>query len=446
VFIHGPDGIDYLPRLINYDTNSFTATFQLLDALPNGVNVLHLSGPLGLTNLGGTPLAGNSPNGDFVLPFTVHGSPRGGTSGPLVLFDQEPHDTLANPQDLGILFPGMQQAGVPIVRDFSHAPPYSVADTADYYRFQVTQARLYNFTLSGTGLPTETVPVLSLTDGTPVPTSTVVLQGGTVVTAFLQPGTYVVHVGGWSPAQAQGARYQLYVSIGQQGDNPTPLTVGAAPALSIRLVNNGPPSGPTVVLPAGTGISPASFSGNSLSSLANLLPSSLLANGAMGSLPGGGVGNAPTAVPLLAQSFSFAFTQEILELIVLTQLGAGNSNDAASMTSSFWFESVVNPVRGSWRRALDFLFHLSDWIEVPVLLAPVPAPTPISGSQDPEMEDADTSEAAALPDPFSAPCGTEEAAWASTLAALALFHGREGRRRQRAMRPLGRPAEVAMSA
>src|SRR5262249_38789822 len=141
-------------------------------------------------------------------------------------------------------------------------------------------------------LPKGTVPILTTDTGAAIPNSTVILNGGVIVTAFLNPGKYVVHVGGWTPAEAQQVAYRLYITIGQQGDNPTALTVGAAPALSIRLVNGGSSNAPIVVLPINnSGIVPAGLvNANDLPSLANLLPSSLLAKGAVGGVSGAGGG------------------------------------------------------------------------------------------------------------------------------------------------------------
>ena len=53
--------------------------------------------------------------------------------------------------------------------------------------------------------------------------------------------------------------------VAQIGDNPTPLTVGAAPALSIRLVNSGPPAAPFALPASTTGIAPSGLAnGNAL--------------------------------------------------------------------------------------------------------------------------------------------------------------------------------------
>jgi hypothetical protein len=431
VWVHAADGIDYFPRFVSYDPNTFTATFQMLDALPNGTDVLHLSGGNGLTNLGGTPLAGNSPGGDYVVSFVVTGS-AGGAGGLVQFVDQEPNNSLAQAQNLGILFPGMQQAGIPIIRDFSNAPPGSVADSADYFRFQVTQARQYTFTLNGTGLPAGAVPTIMTTTGVVLIPAIATFNGGVVATIFLMSGTYVVEVGGWTPTQAQSVGYRLYVTIGQTADNPTPLTVGAAPALSIRLFNAGPPTvanTPTFVLPTGTlGIVPASLiSGNSLPALVNLLPSSLLANGAIGGVTGpGGVETAGghSTGPLSGSST----LDDVLELLVLTQFGGDDSTDMESFSLRTWFESYSGAATGPLGHVLDWLIRFTDIFDFTLPAAGSDdAPVESGGS---ELEDGGGLEARiAAPDPFTNFDGFEDQSWVGAVAALALCHGETQRRR-----------------
>jgi hypothetical protein len=434
VYFHGPNGYDYYPQFDNYNPNTFTATFDIKDALVNGLNNLVLVPSAGLTNLGGTPLAGNTTDGNYVIPFQVRGSQAPTGSRPLVLLNQPGHDIPSNPQILGpggVLFPIEQAAGISVVRDFSSAPPNSVFDTEDYYQFTVTQARIYTFTLTGSGLPPGTIPILEQS-GNPFfsPPSIVPINGAVVETAYLQPGTYLLHLGGWTQQQAQSVKYQLYFTIGQQGDNASPLTVSPAPALSIRLVGSGSPTAPTVVLPNGTGISPVSFSSNNLSALANLLPTSLSANGAIGSSPGAG-GSASSSDTSLARSATFALMHDVLELIVLTQLGAGDMGGGDEDAGGAWFDSLISPVRGSWSQALDFLFRLGDWIDIPAFSAPGQPHSSISGSEDAEIEDADISEALATPDdPFADGYSIEGSSWASAATALALCHVQNQRRRR----------------
>src|SRR5262249_27250224 len=111
--------------------------------------------------------------------------------------------------------------------------------------------------------------------------------GGAVTTATLDPGTYLVYVGGWPPAQGPGVKYRLRISIGQSPDNPPALTLGPAPAVSIRAPHPPPPVSPPLLppLPSGPGISPASItSGGDLPALASLLPGSVSTRGAVGGI------------------------------------------------------------------------------------------------------------------------------------------------------------------
>jgi hypothetical protein len=432
VYFRGSDGYDYYPRFSSYDPITFTARFDLLDQLPNGLTKLILAPDAGLGNLAHTPLVGNTPNGDYVVAFQVQGSRSPSVSGPLVLHDQEPNDSPSNPQNLGILFPVMQQAGISLVRDFSNAPPNTVTDTADYYTYQVTQARLYTIMLTGSGLPQGSIPILEpLSTVSFSPPSVVPLNGAIVETAFLQPGTYMLHIGGWSPSQAQGVRYQLYFTIGQQADSATPLTMSAAPALSIRLVDSCRTTMPNVVLPPSAGVSPAGFSNTRLSAVANLLPTSLSANGAIGAVSGSDGGSSSSTGNALVRSTSFSLMSSVLELIVLTQLGAGDAGTGSGDTTLAWLDSFVAPVRNSWSQALDYLFRLGAWADSQGFAAPRESHAPISGSEDTEMEDADSSEAIAVPDdPFAGPAEVEDSRWACAIAALALYQGETRCRRR----------------
>jgi hypothetical protein len=428
VYVHGSDGRDYFPRLINYDPNTFTATFQMLDPLPNGFNILHLSGAYGLTNLGGTPLAGNSPGGDFLAAIQVQGSPQGTPGSSLVFQDHEPNNTPATPQDLGVLFPRMQQAGISVVRNAGN----SVSDTADYYGFTVTQGRLYNFTLSGANLPPGIAPILTTTSGVPIPTSTVFLSGGVATTAFLQPGTYLVQIGGWSSTQAASVAYRLYIAIGQVGENPTPLLVGAAPALSIRLVNSSTTGTSLVSLSNGSGISPASLSTISgLPSLVNLLPSSLLANGVVGGVQANLPGNTALAGGNNAPTSPFALVRDMLDLMVLTQLN-GTADESADPPLSSIMPMNWGFGGFPWGQAVDFLYRFTEWLGGPLGAVAPGAVLPPVGSQEPEAQDADMLEARCeSKDAFDDSFRVEDSTWMSAVAALALVQVDHRRRKSR---------------
>ncbi len=232
VFVHGADGVDYYPRLVSYDTTTNQAEFLMLDRLPNGVNELHLSGSLGLADLAGNALIGNdaqNPTNDHVVAFTVQGPVAGSNGNPLLWLDQEPNDVLAQPQQLGVLFPHELQTGVTLKRDFTNDPAGAPSDTADYYQFEVLQSRGYFFALTGSGLPTGTRPELFTAAGNAVFTT-----GGAVRLAYLTPGTYFVRVVGWTAVEAANVTYQLRITLGGSQENPTPLTAGPAPAYRLR--------------------------------------------------------------------------------------------------------------------------------------------------------------------------------------------------------------------
>ncbi len=253
VFVQGPDGTRYLPRLESYDPSTGEARFLMLDALANGTYELHLSGAEGLTDLAGNPLVGNGVDGaDHIVRFAVEGPARGSDGNPLRWLTQEPNDDAGHAQDLGILFPHELQAGVIVVRDFTAAPGEPPADGADYYRFEVLQFQSYFFNLTGSGLPAGAALTILDADGKVVDAVPQGSEGD--LQAFLNPGKYVVRVGDWTPQQAPGVAYQLELKLGGLPENPTPLTTGAAPAVGIRLVQNGPPAGqppptPVVELP-----------------------------------------------------------------------------------------------------------------------------------------------------------------------------------------------------
>src|SRR5262249_26223393 len=153
----------------------------------NGQYSLHITDQV--TNLGGTPLVGNDPSGDYVVPFTVAGPQRGDGGDPLHWVDQEPNDDIQHPQDLGILFPNDPSKGITITRDFSQDTAQAPQDTADVYEFQVLLGRTYNFKLEGNPPPAGVK--LSLTD---LSGNVVIPQvpgmNGRLLSGPLNPGTY----------------------------------------------------------------------------------------------------------------------------------------------------------------------------------------------------------------------------------------------------------------
>ncbi len=249
VYIAGTGGIDYVPRFVSYDAATNQATFQMLNALPDGSYQLHLSGPNGLADLGGNPLVANDPSGDYVVPFTVNAPPRGVGGNPLLYNDQEPNDTIAQAQNLGPLFPDELVSGVTLNRDFSQAPAQAPHDTTDVYAFQILLDRTYNFTIVGSGSSGGFTLALEDASGQLVPSS----SSGGLLASELAPGTYFLVVGGWTSTQAPGVSYQLTISMATQNDNAPPLVAGPAPAMAIELAVSPSPTSPT---PSSTPTSP----------------------------------------------------------------------------------------------------------------------------------------------------------------------------------------------
>ena len=164
-----PTGRQYYPRFLSYDRATNQATFQMLDGLANGSYALHLSGPGGLTDLGGNPLVGNDPSGDYVIPFQVQGPDRG-ISGNMT--DGYTVDSQAGhgvTQDLGVLFPDELQAGVTIIRGPEPGTSPASSSTQDEYVIQLLQNQYYSFTLSGDDLPAEYQVTLTNASGQAIP-------------------------------------------------------------------------------------------------------------------------------------------------------------------------------------------------------------------------------------------------------------------------------------
>jgi hypothetical protein len=240
VFIQGADGNPYYPRFQSYDPDTGQATFLMLDALPSGVNQLHLSGPLGLTDLAGNPLAGNDLSGDYVVRFTVPDYQRGSPGQPLTWQFTDPSHDPANPQPVGVLFPHDLQTGVTLERLTQSVPTNNPADVADYYQFQILQSRPYIFSLSGSNLLANAQPTLTDAAGNSIP---LLPQGnGSLYLVSLDPGVYVVQVGGWTADTAANVTYQLGLTLGPSQENPTPLTVRPAPAFRLLVANTPAPT------------------------------------------------------------------------------------------------------------------------------------------------------------------------------------------------------------
>ena len=243
VYIQGAGGSRYFPRLQSWDEATHTATFLMLDGLPNGDYQLRLSGSLGLADYAGNPLVGNEPSGDHVVPFSVAGPQRGSAEDPLLWPDLGGNNDPEHAQVLGVLFPHELQAGAGVtISRVANAGP--------------GKCRLFP-------VPGPAGPALFLRPGghrlerrrRPEPvrcrrkSHSRRLQWSDLE-GRPAPGEYVVRVGGWSPDQGESVAYQLRVTLGGADENPTPLTMGPAPVLRIRLSDLVP--GPAVAVPTTT--------------------------------------------------------------------------------------------------------------------------------------------------------------------------------------------------
>src|SRR5207302_9324570 len=158
------------------------------------------------------------------------------------------------PQDLGTLALFDVADGVTLTGQFA-------SEQADYFQFQVLQAQPYLLNLqampAGNSLPAGNwLTITNTTTGAttpllprgqlPDPALQVNADGQIEVCCFLSPGAaYAIRIGSWAP----GAAYQLQLANGSGIETPPPLTVGAGPAIRIRLLNNGNDVQPPPVVP-----------------------------------------------------------------------------------------------------------------------------------------------------------------------------------------------------
>jgi hypothetical protein len=345
VFVEGADGTRYYPRFLSYDRSTNTATFQMLDGLADGSYVLHLSGPGGLTDLGGNPLVSNDASGDYVIPFTVEGPDRGISGDMADGYTIVSQVGQTNPQPIGILFPDELQAGVTIRRGPESTTSPTAYSLQDEYVIQILQSQVYSFTLGGDDLPAGIQVSVETNSGQVIDLSPSFDQ--LVFLAPLRAGTYTVILSGWSPDQCASLSYQLTVSLFGEQDNAPPLVDGPAPLIQIQLVGlaggvSASPSGSGVMGPVtgegggsgsatGTpvGEGPSAGSPSDPSTVIPASVSSALTLTGLGMSPLGGVGGveAGTAATATVQvalgpspSPGLPFGGMALTLVTLTQL------------------------------------------------------------------------------------------------------------------------------
>lgn len=236
VVVVGASGQRFVPRLVSWDSATHRATFLMLDGLANGAYQLQLAG---ISDGAGNALA------DWQLNFALDGPVRGSVGNPLLWTSAGFNHDLLLAQNLGILFPNELQfrAGVTVARDAGRSD--GPTDSADFYRFEVLQGRSYFFTLNSATVTNGNA--LSIFDANGDPVAFTTSAQGRILKSILEPGIYVLRVGGWSPETAAATSYQIKFTLGGAGENPTPLTAGPAPVLRIRLADAPPPVAPLAI-------------------------------------------------------------------------------------------------------------------------------------------------------------------------------------------------------
>jgi Bacterial pre-peptidase C-terminal domain len=224
--------LDLLPSV----NDSTSARLIFLSPLPPGQYTLHLSGPLGLTDLGGTALPGNDPSGDYVIHFTINSYTRPLTNNPV--FQAAPTaSTLDDPQTIGPLFPSELLTGVTIIQPDSTG--------SDFYQITLLpNANQYQFSLGDlTNLPHGTKITLTIYQNG-VALDTLMVSNDALVPGLysLNSGSYVIEVSFSSDTKHVG--YHLLVEAVTQPDSAPSLTIGPAPALRVSLVATQPPAPP----------------------------------------------------------------------------------------------------------------------------------------------------------------------------------------------------------
>lgn len=251
VYVEGADSTRYFPRFESYDASTNTATFLMLDGLPDGSYVLHLSGQAGLAGLGSLPIDGDGPDGDAVVSFRVDGPERfleRDSSGGYIVNDRAGSE---DEPDLGVLFPRELEAGITFVSEVP-ATTDGLGDPADGFRFRVLRPATYDFTLDGEGLPDGVRMTLLDDRGNPMPIG--LNHDRTGFFARLDPGIYRFRIEGPEADPTAGFAYRLQLGVLEVSDNAPPLADGPAPSLLLRLGSlpvTSPPAPPTApVIPA----------------------------------------------------------------------------------------------------------------------------------------------------------------------------------------------------
>jgi hypothetical protein len=375
-------------RLGSYDDATNTATFILLEAVPPGRYTLTLSGdgPEGIVGESGLALAGNGPGGaPFTTIFTVTGSAGGQTSWATA----SGFDTPQHAQPVGALFPAqLSGAGVTFSRDSSSAG----ADTEADYDIDLLQSRVYTLNVSqlgGEGLPPGLTFNFIDANGV-VEASYVYDPASGSPSIYLSAGKYVLQVT-WS---GQVASYDLVLGFGTAPDNPTPLVVGAGPALRVRLLTNPTGAAPAAATSSAGGtaaVTPAAANGP-LPGVFGLPGSALLAQGFSpldGVLAAGGADYAGGDRLLVRAPADAAPANPLLSLVIVTQAplaasGEGEQTPGPGPAAPGGSTGQGAATSESLSRMLDVLFEFWGWFAIP---APSGTTVPLTPSQDGDGDD-----------------------------------------------------------
>jgi hypothetical protein len=402
IFVESSQGTKFFPQLVADTGDGTGADFLFPNALPNGTYQLHLSGPLGLTDLAGNPLAGNDPSGDYVIPFAVNGPARGTDGNPQLWMDEEPNNDPADAQNLGVLFPAELITGIRIERI---SPPAGTADTADYYRFQLVQETQISFALNSPSAPAGIRLTLADASGNPIR-----LAGSSLRDAItLEPGTYILGIIGWSPTTTAKLIYQLSISGGSLEQAP-PLSIGPGPAIWINHLTRGPGRLPDATV--STGSSSGEYASTGAGHDLGVIPSSaflLLATGPLGNPSPLATSPPQTDVyaNILARAPDILLTQVVaqLPLLIAAQHSGTQQNGLGSAEYLQWIQTIFQEfTKVSWSQALDFLYGSGQWQErtfirpVNALPEGKPEKSPPAAVAEPPPSSDDSFEETAVPD------------------------------------------------
>jgi hypothetical protein len=344
LYIQDAKGNKYFPRMDDFNPQTFTAHFVILDRLSAGDYVLHLDGALGVGNLTGGPLAGNTSQGDYQVKFNVAKS-NGGSAGDPLRWKHDPDSDITNaPQPLGMLFPGELAKGITIQRTPS-ANGKASADTYDDYSFQITQSQSYRVNLLNGRLPAGVrIQILDAS-------GKVLIDGGpdnvNGFLALIGPGSVTLRIGGWPASDARTIAYQIQFSLITKGDNPPPLYSGPAPAVGLSLFGNfgsgGGGSSGGGGGPGSGGSNPGGSSGGSSGS------------GGGGGNSSGGISQPISVSPTSSSSISSTYltSSQDLSRIVMPSLSSGaviaipNASGSLADGSGLLFSASRSIRRGS---------------------------------------------------------------------------------------------------